>query len=232
MRAVLTMAGAAANCVTDMCMAFLRAAQSSPGSTRKYVPAFATSWMMSPQFRDHLQTVKSATTSVCAIYQRSIMAAPIYVPSVERQGEIVRWIGRAFTWIERLASEATSARKLFDRLDPAVLAKAFRGELVPQDPNDEPASALLERIRAERAVASAKRRCAHGRSKKLANRACGSPALRGSPRDVSYMRRGRRRAGASADVRPAGGLRPLRARPATLFAAAHESGVDLGRCPT
>ena len=85
------------------------------------------------------------------------MAAPIYVPSVERQGEIVRWIGRAFTWIERLASEATSARKLFDRLDPAVLAKAFRGELVPQDPNDEPASALLERIRAERAVASAKR---------------------------------------------------------------------------
>jgi type I restriction enzyme S subunit len=40
-----------------------------------------------------------------------------------------------------------------DRLTPALLAKAFRGELVPQDPNDEPASVLLERIRAARVVA-------------------------------------------------------------------------------
>jgi type I restriction enzyme S subunit len=34
-----------------------------------------------------------------------------------------------------------------ERLTPATLAKAFRGELVPQDPNDEPASKLLERLR-------------------------------------------------------------------------------------
>lgn len=39
-----------------------------------------------------------------------------------------------------------------DTLDQAILAKAFRGELVPQDRADEPASALLERIRAERAA--------------------------------------------------------------------------------
>ena len=37
-----------------------------------------------------------------------------------------------------------------DYLDQAILAKAFRGELVPQDPCDEPASVLLERIRAQR----------------------------------------------------------------------------------
>jgi type I restriction enzyme, S subunit len=36
------------------------------------------------------------------------------------------------------------------QLDRSILAKAFRGELVPQDPNDEPAAALVERIRAER----------------------------------------------------------------------------------
>ena len=42
--------------------------------------------------------------------------------------------------------------------DEAILAKAFRGELVPQDPNDEPASVLLERIRAERAAKSVKAR--------------------------------------------------------------------------
>lgn len=37
-------------------------------------------------------------------------------------------------------------------MTPALLAKAFRGELIPQDPNDEPASVLLERIRAKRAA--------------------------------------------------------------------------------
>lgn len=62
-------------------------------------------------------------------------------------------IESAFEWIERLSHEATSARRLIDRLDQAVLTKAFRGELVPQDPEDVPASVLLERIRAEREAA-------------------------------------------------------------------------------
>jgi len=46
--------------------------------------------------------------------------------------------------------EQGQAARLLDHLDQANLAKAFRGELVPQHPNDEPASVLLERIRAER----------------------------------------------------------------------------------
>ena len=71
------------------------------------------------------------------------------------QQEIVRRVEVALTWIDRLAAEATSARKLVDRLDQAILAKAFRGELVPQDPNDEPASVLLDKIRAERSVLEA-----------------------------------------------------------------------------
>lgn len=42
--------------------------------------------------------------------------------------------------------------RLLDRLESAVLAKAFQGELVPQDSNDEPASVLLDRIRGQRAA--------------------------------------------------------------------------------
>ena len=68
----------------------------------------------------------------------------------EEQHEIVRRIEIAFKWIDRLVAEATSARKLIDHLERAILVKAFRGELVPQDPNDEPASVLLERIKQER----------------------------------------------------------------------------------
>ncbi len=77
-------------------------------------------------------------------------------PSLEEQQEIVRRIEAAFAWIDRLSSEASSARKLIDHLDQAILAKAFQGELVPQDPTDEPASVLLERIRAKRAEAMAR----------------------------------------------------------------------------
>ncbi|MFC0805455.1 restriction endonuclease subunit S [Ensifer sp. P24N7] len=80
----------------------------------------------------------------------AIRSTPVLLPCVAEQVEIVRRVDAALIWIDRLASDATSARKLIDHLDQAVLAKAFRGELVPQDPTDEPASVLLDRIRAER----------------------------------------------------------------------------------
>jgi hypothetical protein len=47
-------------------------------------------------------------------------------------------------------------------VSPALLAKAFRGDLVPRDPNDEPATALLERIRSAREAAIAKPRSHKG----------------------------------------------------------------------
>ena len=46
-----------------------------------------------------------------------------------------------------LPARLATAQKTVERLTPATLAKAFRGELVPQDLNDEPASLLLERLR-------------------------------------------------------------------------------------
>lgn len=84
----------------------------------------------------------------------------IRVPTapLEEQAEIVRRVDSVFAEIDRLSAEAAAARRLLDRLDQAILAKAFRGELVPQDPADEPASVLLEHIRAERAAAPKARR--------------------------------------------------------------------------
>jgi type I restriction enzyme, S subunit len=82
--------------------------------------------------------------------QTALRAIDIPWPTERERKAIIRLIETAFAWIDRLASETTSARKLIDHLDQAILAKAFRGELVPQDPNDEPASVLLERIKAQR----------------------------------------------------------------------------------
>lgn len=73
------------------------------------------------------------------------------LPPLEEQEEIVRRIEERFKAIEAIEQNYQKAIQLLDRLDQATLAKAFRGQLVPQDPNDEPASVLLERIRAQRA---------------------------------------------------------------------------------
>jgi type I restriction enzyme S subunit len=80
------------------------------------------------------------------------------IPSVGEQAEIVRRVDSLFAYADRLETRYVAARAQVDRLMPALLAKAFRGELVPQDPDDEPASVLLERIRAARAAEPPKAR--------------------------------------------------------------------------
>jgi type I restriction enzyme S subunit len=72
---------------------------------------------------------------------------PILLPPITEQTEIVRRVESLFAYADRLEARHTAARAQVEKLTPATLAKAFRGELVPQDPNDEPASLLLERIR-------------------------------------------------------------------------------------
>jgi type I restriction enzyme S subunit len=70
----------------------------------------------------------------------------IPLPSLADQTEIVRRVEALFAMADRIEARCTAARAQAQRLTPLVLAKAFRGELVPQDPNDEPASELLARI--------------------------------------------------------------------------------------
>lgn len=97
-------------------------------------------------------------SNVPQINNGDIEPLEVSVPPGPEQREIVRIIETSFAWIERLTSEAASARKLINPLNQAILSKAFRGELVPQDPNDEPASVLLERIKAEQSGAAPVRR--------------------------------------------------------------------------
>ncbi|MBK3868814.1 type I restriction endonuclease subunit S [Pseudomonas stutzeri] len=78
---------------------------------------------------------------------------PLPVPPEEEQTEIVRRVEQLFAFADQLESKVQSAKSRIDHLTQSILAKAFRGELVPQDPNDEPASVLLERIKAQRTAA-------------------------------------------------------------------------------
>jgi type I restriction enzyme S subunit len=72
--------------------------------------------------------------------QKILLTLKIYYPSLPEQTGIVR----------RVEARYHAARAQADKLTPAILAKAFRGKLVPQDPNDEPVGELLDRIRASR----------------------------------------------------------------------------------
>jgi type I restriction enzyme, S subunit len=74
---------------------------------------------------------------------------PIFLPSLSEQAEIVQRVEGMLALADRIEASCTTARTQAQRLTPLVLAKAFRGELVPQDPNNEPASALLERLSAQ-----------------------------------------------------------------------------------
>ncbi|MCL7421105.1 MAG: restriction endonuclease subunit S [Methylobacter sp.] len=71
-------------------------------------------------------------------------------PPMAEQTEIVRRVESLFTLADTVEKQYLETKKRIDRLTQSLLAKAFRGELVPQDPNDEPAAELLKRIQAER----------------------------------------------------------------------------------
>ncbi|MBB2681746.1 UNVERIFIED_ORG: type I restriction enzyme S subunit [Rhizobium esperanzae] len=103
-------------------------------------------WLLNSQmFLSH--SLQRATGSdLPHISGDDIATCPIPIPPKEEQHEIVRRIESAFAKIDRLAAEAKRALELVGKLDEAILAKAFRGELVPQHENDESAERLLARI--------------------------------------------------------------------------------------
>jgi type I restriction enzyme, S subunit len=72
------------------------------------------------------------------------------LPSIHEQQEIIHRVEKLFAFADRLEARYQKARAKCDQLTPALLEKAFQGELIPQDPNDEPASVLLERIKSLR----------------------------------------------------------------------------------
>jgi type I restriction enzyme S subunit len=91
------------------------------------------------------------------INKKQIGEIEVAIPPIAEQIEIVRRVGALFAFADRLEARLVQARSAAERLTPALLAKAFRGELVPQDPADEPAAVLLKRLAAGTLQNSAKR---------------------------------------------------------------------------
>jgi type I restriction enzyme S subunit len=91
-------------------------------------------------------------TTHTTIYFPEIRAFNIKLAPLEEQREIVRLVEDAFSRISYLAGEVERSLRLVDRAEQRILARAFAGQLVKQDTDDEPADKLLDRIREMRTI--------------------------------------------------------------------------------
>ena len=83
----------------------------------------------------------------------SLERFPIPLPPLAEQHRIVAEVERRLSVIQQSEVAVEASLVQTERLRQSILKQAFSGQLVPQDPNDEPASVLLERIKAEREAA-------------------------------------------------------------------------------
>lgn len=91
-------------------------------------------------------------TTHTTIYFPEWLSLHVAIPHIEEQRFIAQRAEQLLNYADGLSARVDDARVRINALAQSILAKAFRGELVPQDPNDEPASVLLERIAAQRAA--------------------------------------------------------------------------------
>ena len=109
-------------------------------------------------------TIESRAASTAGQYNlnlKSLRSLEIPLPPLEEQRRIVQEVEERLSRIDAMRASIERAQRRSKALRVAILERAFRGELVPQDPTDEPAEALLARIRAE-AAASSTRLIPHG----------------------------------------------------------------------
>ncbi|WP_446697233.1 restriction endonuclease subunit S [Vibrio cholerae] len=121
----------------------------------KVAPDFLHLFLRSEVFRNQFFAGETGGVNQGNVGSKHIMATQLFVPDLALQIEIAKKARLLFTFADTIEAQVKKAQARVDKLTQSILAKAFRGELVPQDPNDEPADKLLERIAAARKEAEA-----------------------------------------------------------------------------
>ncbi|PSI00272.1 restriction endonuclease subunit S, partial [Synechococcus lacustris] len=108
-------------------------------------PKFLAYALQSPAVQEWLRS-QHRGMDMPVLNLSEVRLAPIPIAPTDEQAEIVRRVDALFMLADHIEARHAAAVAQVRRLTPLTLAKAFRGELVQQDPNDEPASVLLQRI--------------------------------------------------------------------------------------
>ena len=104
----------------------------------------------SPGGSRRVQNVASSTSGLHTLSTGKLKVLPVALPPVAEQIRIAAEVERQFSFIDAAERAVETGLLRSAALRRSILKAAFEGKLVPQDPTDEPASVLLERIRAER----------------------------------------------------------------------------------
>lgn len=115
-------------------------------------PKFLQYQLMSVAFQGRLKG-KGTGTTVSGVSSRNFKPIPLALTSLAEQTRIVEEIEKRFSIADSAEMIVDAGLKQATRLRQSILKKAFEGRLVQQDPNDQPAQKLLERISAQKAKA-------------------------------------------------------------------------------
>ena len=117
----------------------------------KSVPRFLLQFLLSPQGRDIIVKEASSTSGLHTLSISKVSNLAVPVTSQAEEIAILDQIAEKLSKVDKVLEDIEMQLAKSDALRQSILKKAFSGQLVEQDPNDEPVSTLLERIRAERA---------------------------------------------------------------------------------
>jgi type I restriction enzyme S subunit len=119
-------------------------------NTEKIDIDFLRHFLKSPEFIEALKEQVPGGIKT-EIKPKHILPLKVCIPTnIEEQGEVVAFLDQQNITLETQSTELTHQLDLVKQLRQAFLREAMQGKLVPQDPNDEPASVLLEKIKAEK----------------------------------------------------------------------------------
>ena len=102
-------------------------------------------------YRDYFFSRETGGVNQGNVGVEGVMRGPIPFAPYQEMKVILRQIEDITKYTENIEAISRKEIRNLSQLDQSTLSKAFRGELVSQDPNDEPASVLLERIKQEKA---------------------------------------------------------------------------------
>jgi type I restriction enzyme S subunit len=111
-------------------------------------------WLMSPAGRSLVSRAASSTSGLNTLSISKVARLSVPLAPLSEQARAITELERRESVITEAIETVTKSEKRTARLRQSILKRAFEGKLVDQDPSDQPASLLLETIRAERAAAA------------------------------------------------------------------------------